>query len=59
MEVETLVQRAIAGIERGKLEIRPGLSNAIKIMSRLAPGTILKQMTAMSKLKPIAGTAAG
>jgi uncharacterized oxidoreductase len=55
MDVEVLVQRAIAGIEAGRLEIRPGLSNVLKIMSRVAPGIIFKQLTAMSKLRPIAG----
>lgn len=28
----------------GRLEIRPGLSNMLKIMSRLAPNFILKQL---------------
>ena len=37
MDVEKLVQDTIAGIEKDRLENRPGLSNLLKIMSRLAP----------------------
>jgi uncharacterized oxidoreductase len=37
MDVKVLVKRAITGIEAGKLEIRPGLSNVLKAMSRIAP----------------------
>jgi uncharacterized oxidoreductase len=44
MPVKTLAERAIAGIEKGTLEIRPGLSNMLKIMSRVAPGFIFKQL---------------
>ena len=58
MDVEVLVQRAIAGIEAGRLEIRPGLSNMLKIMSRVAPGIIFRQLTAMSKLRPVANAPA-
>ena len=58
MDVEVLVQRAIAGIEAGRLEIRPGLSNMLKIMSRVAPGIIFRQLTAMSKLRPVADATA-
>lgn len=58
MDVQVLVQRAIAGIDAGRLEIRPGLSNVLKIMSRIAPGIIFKLLTTMSKLRPIAGAAA-
>lgn len=58
MDVEVLVQRAIVGIEAGRLEIRPGLSNMLKIMSRVAPGIIFRQLTAMSKLRPIASAQA-
>jgi uncharacterized oxidoreductase len=52
MDVEVLVKKAIAGIEAGKLEIRPGLSNVLKIMSRVAPQFMLGQMAKMSKPKP-------
>ncbi len=51
MDVNILVKQAIAGIEAGKLEIRPGLSNVLKIMSRIAPQFMLKQMTNMAKPK--------
>jgi uncharacterized oxidoreductase len=51
MNVELLVKQAIAGIEAGKLEIRPGLSNLLKIMSRIAPQFMLKQMANMGKPK--------
>jgi uncharacterized oxidoreductase len=42
MEVKELTRRMIAGIEAGKSEIRPGLSNVLKIMSRVAPEFALK-----------------
>jgi uncharacterized oxidoreductase len=45
MDVKTLVKYAIDGIGRDRLEIRPGLSNRLKIMSRLAPNFILKQLS--------------
>jgi len=51
MDVKVLVKRAIAGIEAGKLEIRPGLSNALKVMSRIAPQFALNQMAKMAKPK--------
>lgn len=51
MSVQTLARRAIAGIEAGKLEIRPGLANVLKAMNRLAPGFMLKQMAGMAKPK--------
>ena len=51
MSPKVLVDRAIAGIEAGKLEIRPGIANVLKIMSRIAPGFMLKQMTKLSKPK--------
>jgi len=49
MAVDVLAARAIAGIEAGKLEIRPGLSNVLKVMSRLAPQFMLAQMAKMSR----------
>lgn len=45
MPVEVLVKKAIAGIEAGKTEIRPGQSNALKIASRLAPGLIFRELS--------------
>lgn len=44
MDVKVLVDHAIKGIEAGKLEIRPGLSNVLKLMSRLAPEFMLNQL---------------
>ena len=49
MEVEILVGRAIRAIEAGKLEIRPGLSNLLKLMNRLAPGFILGRMAQLAR----------
>ena len=49
MSVETLVQRAVVGIEAGKLEIRPGLSNVLKAMSRIAPRLMFDQLGKMAK----------
>jgi uncharacterized oxidoreductase len=44
MDVKALVQHAINGIAKDQLDIRPGLSNLLKLMSRLAPNFILKQL---------------
>lgn len=44
MDVKVLAQHAITGFARDRLEIRPGLSNLLKIMSRLAPNFILRQL---------------
>ena len=49
MAVETLVSRAIAGMDAGQLEIRPGQSNLLKIMSRLAPQFMLSQLAKVGK----------
>jgi uncharacterized oxidoreductase len=45
MDVTVLARLAIAGIEAGKLEIRPGLSNVLKFMSRLAPDFMFAQLS--------------
>jgi 2-polyprenyl-6-methoxyphenol hydroxylase-like FAD-dependent oxidoreductase len=42
--VALLAKHAIDGIKRDHLEIRPALSNMLKIMSRVAPNCILKQL---------------
>ncbi|WP_256261387.1 SDR family oxidoreductase [Pseudomonas gingeri] len=52
MDVRILVKRAIAGIEAGKLEVRPGLSNLLKIASRVAPNFMFRQLTRFSQLMP-------
>jgi uncharacterized oxidoreductase len=44
MDPAVLVRRAIAGIEAGHSEIRPGLANVLKIMSRVAPAFMLRQL---------------
>ena len=48
MDVKVFAQKAIAGMEAGKLEIRPGLANVLKVMSRIAPGFMLNQMGKMT-----------
>jgi len=47
MDVTALVKKAILGIESGKTEIRPGLSNILYILSRIAPGIPFGQMSKM------------
>jgi uncharacterized oxidoreductase len=49
MAVDSLVRRAIAGIEQGHDEIRPGLANVLKGMSRIAPELMFRQLTRMMK----------
>ncbi len=51
MDPKELVRRAISGVEAGKLEIRPGHSNILNAMSRIAPRFMLNQMAKMSKPK--------
>jgi uncharacterized oxidoreductase len=45
MDVEKLIAVAIKGLEKDQYEIYPGVAAAIKIMSRLAPGFLLKQLS--------------
>ena len=47
MPVDVLVTKAIAGIEAGKAEIRPGLSQVLSVLSRLAPSLPFGQMAKM------------
>ena len=49
MHVEALVRYAIAKIEQGQEEIRPGLANVLQAMSRIAPQFMFRQMTRMMK----------
>jgi uncharacterized oxidoreductase len=44
MKVDKMVQIAIEGLLKNKLEIKPGQAKALKIMSRLAPNFILNVM---------------
>ncbi|MCM3628585.1 SDR family NAD(P)-dependent oxidoreductase [Paenibacillus glycanilyticus] len=45
METSKLIDHVIAAMERDQLEIRPGQSNLLKLMSRLAPNFIFKQLS--------------
>jgi len=45
MDTAKMVEVAIKGFSNDTLEIRPGQSNLLKIMSRIAPEFILKQMS--------------
>ncbi len=45
MKVEDMVAAAVKGLESDKFEIRPGQSNQLKMMSRIAPEFILKQLS--------------
>ena len=47
MPVKKLVDQAIAGIEAGRTEIRPGLSNVLYLLSRFVPGLPFGQMAKM------------
>lgn len=49
MRVDVLAKKAIVGIEGGKTEIRPGLSNVLNLLSRLAPQLPFSQMAKMYK----------
>jgi len=45
MKVEDMVKVAVKGMQTDRFEIRPGQANQLKMMNRLAPGFILKQMS--------------
>ncbi len=45
MKVEGMVKVAVKGMQADRFEIRPGQANQLKMMSRVAPGFILKQMS--------------
>lgn len=45
MSVEAMVAAALSGMAADKFEIRPGQSNQLKFMSRLAPEFILAQLS--------------
>ncbi len=51
MHVTVVVKKALAGIEAGKPEIRPGVANLLKIASRVAPQFMFKQMVKLSTPK--------
>ncbi|MHB8420789.1 MAG: SDR family oxidoreductase [Myxococcales bacterium] len=45
MKVDALVRHFLKGLEKDQLEIRPGQSNTLKLMSRVAPEFILGQLS--------------
>jgi uncharacterized oxidoreductase len=49
MDVDVLVAKAIAAIEAGQVEIRPGLANVLMLMSRIAPRFMFRQLAKMGK----------
>jgi len=49
MEPDKLIAVGIKGIQKDKLTIYPGLARVIRIMSRLAPGLLLNQLSKMSE----------
>jgi uncharacterized oxidoreductase len=48
MDEKLFAKKAISGIEAGKPEVRPGLTNMLNILSRFAPGLALKQFAKMT-----------
>jgi|SRR6218665_50443 len=47
MPPEKIIAKAIAGIQKDKYEIYPGLAKLMRVLSRLAPGLIIKQAARM------------
>lgn len=45
MKVDKMVSAAIKGLGKDTYEIRPGISNVLKLMSRFAPNFMLKQLS--------------
>ncbi len=55
MSTDELIKQSFAGFRAGKLEIRPGQSNLLAWMRRLAPDFINRQLwKASKKLVPVA-----
>lgn len=48
MPLQMLADKAMAGIVAGETEIRPGLSNVLKLLSRVAPEVGLRQLAKAS-----------
>jgi uncharacterized oxidoreductase len=44
MDLHTMVKHALEGLEKDTWEIRPGLSNVLRLMSRVAPQFMLGQL---------------
>jgi uncharacterized oxidoreductase len=54
MTTDELIKQSFAGFEAGKLEIRPGQSNQLALMRRIAPNFINRQLwKASKKLVPV------
>ncbi|SMB81554.1 SDR family oxidoreductase [Deinococcus hopiensis] len=51
MDVKVLVKQTLAGIEGGRVDIRPGLSNVMSAMGRIAPGFMLRQLANSTRPK--------
>lgn len=45
LDVKVLVRKTLRGIANDRVEIRPGLSNLLKLMSRIAPDFVLRQLS--------------
>jgi uncharacterized oxidoreductase len=45
MKVEDMAKVAVKGMQTDRFEIRPGQANQLKMMSRVAPGFILKTLS--------------
>ena len=45
MKVDAMVAASVKGMKNDQLEIRPGQSNQLKLMSRVAPQFILNQLS--------------
>jgi uncharacterized oxidoreductase len=45
MKVDKMVRAALRALEKNTEEIRPGVSNVLKVMSRLAPTLMLRQLS--------------
>lgn len=52
MPLNVLADRAISALAAGKLEVRPGLSNVLKFMSRAAPNFMLNQLAKATAPRP-------
>lgn len=56
MDVSKMVSQAIKALERDELEIRPGMSNVLKWMSRVAPQFALNRLSKAADSKPVRST---
>ncbi len=45
MDVDKLVRQAIKGLQKDQLEILPGVSKVMRLMSRIAPGLMVKALS--------------